>query len=269
MKSMETADIVRKEDVFRLLEGFGIRHDDYVTIHSSLRAVGPIEGGAEGLLDALRAYLAEGLLLIPTHTWADIGTRLSYDPRKDVPCVGVLSRIAAFHPDGVRSLHPTHSVTAFGKNAAAYVSLERTYDTPTAPDNCVSRLCGVKGKILLVGVGLESCTYLHSVDEMLHIPNRIAQDTIPIRVTGYDDRVTTVNLHPFKVEGLGCGISEYYPNYEKPLSDTGALTCGKLGNARVMCCDAYKTFETVRRLWERADHDLCFGEQEIPEKYYR
>ena len=236
MKSMETAGIVRKEDIFRLLEGFGIRHDDHVTIHSSLRAVGPIEGGAEGLLDALRAYLAEGLLLIPTHTWADIGTRLSYDPRKDVPCVGVLSRIAAFHP---------------------------------APDNCVSRLCGVKGKILLVGVGLESCTYLHSVDEMLHIPNRIAQDTIPIRVTGYDDRVTTVNLHPFKVEGLGCGISEYYPNYEKPLSDTGALTCGTLGNARVMCCDAYKTFETVRRLWERADHDLCFGEQEIPETYYR
>ena len=41
--------MVTKHDVFTLLESFGIRHDDVVTMHSSLREVGAIDGGADGL----------------------------------------------------------------------------------------------------------------------------------------------------------------------------------------------------------------------------
>ena len=66
--------MVTKHDVFNLLESLSIRRDDVVTMHCSLREVGAIEGGADGLIDALKEYLCEGLLLIPTHTWAVVNT---------------------------------------------------------------------------------------------------------------------------------------------------------------------------------------------------
>ena len=56
--------MLTRNDVFKLLESFGIRRDDVVTMHSSLREIGPIEGGADGLIDALKDYLCDGLLLI-------------------------------------------------------------------------------------------------------------------------------------------------------------------------------------------------------------
>jgi len=261
--------MVRKQDVFQMMEHFGIRSDDKVTMHTALKPIGPIENGAEGLLDALREYLCDGLLIIPTHTWAGIAGRRYYDPSETKPCVGILPNIAAFHPNAVRSLHPTHSVAVFGKNAAEYVRVEKTYSTPEAADNCLSRLYDEQGKILLVGIGLECNTYIHCVEERLDIPNRIDKEEIPVTVKKHDGSTFVVPFHGHKVEGLDVGISTYYPNLEKPLYHLGALTYGSLGSAEVMCCDAVKTQEALRHLWSKADYDLCFGVREVPEAYYK
>ena len=52
--------MITRKDVFRLFEGFGIPRDGIVTVHSSLREIGPIEGGADGLIDAMKEYLCDG-----------------------------------------------------------------------------------------------------------------------------------------------------------------------------------------------------------------
>ena len=262
--------MVTKQDVFQMMERFGIRRDDKVTMHTSLKAIGPIENGAEGLLDALREYLCDGLLLIPTHTWMEIAQkRYYYDPKITPPCIGVLPQIAAFHPDAVRSLHPTHSMAVFGKGAAEYVSREKDFSTAGGADNCLSRLYDEHGKILLVGVGLESNTYLHCMDERLQIPNRTNETAIPITIRDRDGSTFVAQFHSHKVKGLTLSVSAYYPNLEKPFAHLGALTYGTLGNAKVMCCDAVKTEEALRLLWSKAEFDLCFGEREIPEEYYK
>ena len=261
--------MVKKQDVFRMLEQLEIRHNDKIVVHSSLRAIGPIENGAEGLIEAFCEYLSDGMLLIPTHTWAGIIERRTYDPRKTVPCIGTLPTVAAFHPKGIRSLHPTHSLAVFGKDAAEYVSREKTYSTPGAADNCLSRLLEEKGRILLIGVGFECNTYIHCVEERLDIPNRIDTQEIPVTVTGYDDCTFVVPFHGHAVKGLDVGISTYYPNLEKPLAYLGAVTYATLGRAKVTCCDAVKTYEAIGMLWSKADYDLCFGEREVPEAYYK
>jgi len=46
-----------REALVRALRQLGVRAGDAVMVHASLRAVGPVEGGAEGVLDA---YLAQG-----------------------------------------------------------------------------------------------------------------------------------------------------------------------------------------------------------------
>ena len=61
--------MITKQDILNFLEGAGIKPDDIVTIHCSLRAIGTIENGADGLIDAFCEYLHDGLFIVPTHTW--------------------------------------------------------------------------------------------------------------------------------------------------------------------------------------------------------
>lgn len=262
--------MVTRNDVFALLESFGIRRDDVVTIHSSLREVGPLEGGADGLIDALKDYLCDGLLLIPTHTWAVVNAaNPHFDVRSTVPNIGTLSRVAAFRQDGVRSLHPTHSMAAFGENAREYIQGEEKSATPAPVGGALSRLYELNGKVLLVGVGHERNTYLHSIDERIDRPNRLSPKGFAVEITDWDGNILrNEDFRPHRTEGISVGLSEYYRNYKHALDVTGAVQYGWLGNALTTCCDCRKMTDTVLRIWERADRDVCIGIQEIPEEWY-
>jgi aminoglycoside 3-N-acetyltransferase len=63
-------------------------------------------------------------------------------------------------------------------------------------------------------------------------------------------------------------VSEYYPNYKEAFEYTGAVKYAKLGKALVYICDARGMTDTVRKMWEKTDHDLCIKKEEIPGEYY-
>jgi aminoglycoside 3-N-acetyltransferase len=262
---------ITQNDIFDFLEKADIKHDDKVTIHCSLKSIGEIEGGADGLIDAFCAYLKDGLFLVPTHTWDDVvKDHPFYDVRKTEPCIGTLAKVAAFRSDGVRSLHPTHSVTAFGKDAADYVAGEEKCASPAPLGSCISRLYEENGKVLLVGVGHERNTYLHSVDERLGIPDRLNPDTFEITITDYNgNTMMSPPFHTHFTKASDTCVSEYYPNYKEAFDYTGAVTYSQLGNALVYVCDARKMTDTVRKIWERTDRDLCIAPMKIPEEYYQ
>ena len=199
--------MLTKKDVFTLFETFGIPRNAIVTVHSSLREVGPIEGGADGLIDAMKDYLCDGLLLIPTHTWANVNAaNPHFDVRTTVPCIGTLAKVAAFRPDAVRSLHPTHSMAAFGKNAREYVQGEEKSATPAPVGGALSRLYELGGYVLLIGVGHERNTYLHSIDERVDQPNRISPTGFPVEITDWDGNVLhNADFHPHRTEGITRG----------------------------------------------------------------
>ncbi len=258
--------MVTKKDVFRMLEDFHIGHDCKITVHSSLRSVGEIQDGAQGLIDAFCEYLSQGLLLVPTHTWRDVNEdNPYYDVKKTVPCIGTLAKVAAFHPHGERSLHPTHSLAAFGKGAAEYIRGEELSSTPAPVGGCLNRLYEEKGKILLIGVSHNRNTYLHAVEERLGIPNRLNPDSFVVTIRDAQGRL--IQSPPFHSH-LISGLSEHYMKYQKAFEYTKAVSYGTLGNAVVTCCDAVKMADTVALLWKHADYDLCLEDREIPEAYY-
>ena len=263
--------MLTKQDIVKFMEENGIKHDDKVVVHASLRSVGPIENGADGLIDAMCSYLNEGLLLIPTHTWDDVVRESPYyDVRTTAPCIGTLSMVAFTRKDGVRSLHPTHSVVVFGKDAADFVKGEEKCGSPAPVNSCLSRLYEENGKVLLIGVGHERNTYLHSVDERLGIPDRLNPDPFVITIKDYDGNL--IESPPFRthytVAADRC-VSEYYPNYKEAFEYTGAVSYAALGNATVYVCDARGMTDTVRKLWQKTDHDLCISDRKIPEEYYK
>lgn len=262
--------MLTKNDIIRFLEENGIRHDDKVVIHASLRSIGPIENGADGLIDAMCEYLNEGLLIIPAHTWDEVGrNNPNYDVKTQVPCIGKLSEVAVSRKDGIRSLHPTHSVVAFGKGAAEFIKGEVKCGSPAPVNSCLSRLYEENGKVLLIGVGHERNTYLHSVDERLGIPDRLNPNPFVINIKDYDGNI--IQSPPFRTHytvAADTCVSEYYPNYKEAFEYSGAVTYGHLGEALVYFCDCRKMTDTVKKLWEKTDHDLCIRKEEIPREYY-
>lgn len=260
-----------KKDVFALLEDCNIKHNDIIAVHCGLRSIGAFENGADGLIDAFCEYLYDGLFIVHTHTWDEV-TRDNpyYDVRKTVPCIGTLAKVAAFRPDGIRSLHPTHSVTVFGKNAEEYTKGEERSASPAPVGGCISRMYEEHGKILLIGVGHERNTYLHSVDERLNIPDRLRKESFIITIRDRNGRlIQSPPFHTHYTASADTCVSEYYPNYKDAFDYWGAVTYHNLGNAAVYCCDAVKMTDVVRMIWERTDRDVCISAGRIPENLYK
>ena len=73
-----------KEEIMKQLEEFQHIKGKIVTVHTSLKAVGEIEGGGDTLLSALIEFFAQdgGILCLPTHTW----NSLVFDRRTNESC---------------------------------------------------------------------------------------------------------------------------------------------------------------------------------------
>lgn len=247
----------------------GIRSDDTVLIHTSLRAVGPVENGADGVIDAFCQVLSGGLFLVPTHTWANVNRENPfYDVRTTVPCIGALPTVAAFRQDGFRSLHPTHSMWGWGKDARAFLQGEEKASTPGPVGFAWERLAHRNAKILLIGVGNERNTFIHAVDEIADIPNRIHPE--PFEVTIYDH---DGNMHKNMFAGHYCTehphVSEQFINFDRAFTELGVWKEGKLGNAKVMIVDSVKCRDTVLRIYSRATEDLCIQFMDLDPSLWR
>lgn len=257
-----------KEELKQQLFQMGILPTDTVLIHTSLKAVGDVENGAEGFLDAFCEYLSEGLLLVPTHTWDSVNRENPvYDVRASVPCIGTVPKIAAFRPDGIRSLHPTHSIWAHGKGAEDYVRGEENASSPGPVGFCWDRLASAGAKILLIGVEHDRNTFIHAIDERAALPDRIGKDPYQITIIDREGNTYIRPMHPHLCSKTS-DVSQFYVNFEKPLVALGAQQEGRLGNARVRLVDAKRCQEVILRIYARAEEDLFVQFRELPESLY-
>lgn len=239
------------------LEQLCVPENSIVMLHSSLRAVGETEGRGEGLLEVLIEHFTrgKGLLCFPTHTWGikEDEQHVKLDLTKNETCVGMLTMLAAAHPDSVRSLHPTHSVAVFGdkKRAAEYISHDAFATSSTDPLACYGKLLSEDGYVMLVGVGHNKNTYIHSVEEMLNVPNRLTKDLVKTNIRLQDGTVVERSLHCHSAEGIG-DVSRFYVKYEPAFRRYGAIKDGMLGNAKVQLCSARIMKEVVELIRKRS-----------------
>lgn len=246
MKNQYTCDSILND-----LRNLGIKPDDVLLVHSSMKAVGNVEGGAETVLDAIMEAVKDGLLILPTHTWATVNEEHNvFDRDKEPACIGILPNLFMKRPGVVRSLHPTHSVAAFGKNAEAYISGEENRTTPCSRGGCYGRLYYLDAKILLMGCGLNRNTYMHGVEEWFGITERLTEKILEIDIVMPDGTLKPSRMHRhYKPDGIS--ISEYYVKMEKPLEEKGILVKGKVGAADCMLMKAKETADLFTSFLEK------------------
>ena len=239
-----TKDILKKQ-----FADANLKHDDTVLIHSAMKKIGDVEGGAETFFQALEEYFADGLIAFPTLTWK-IG--LEGYPQagnvysvKDSPTdISLLPELFRQREGVVRSLLPTHSLTAKGRDAAEFCKVEPSKIKSSLPwDSPWGRLYERNAKILFVGCTIQSCTFFHAVEEKAGIDGLF--DPVPkhVKIIDYDGRETEIDMY----RHLGAH-SKYYRLPEALLFAEGALTMTTLGEAKTYVLDARKACDAILKL---------------------
>ena len=211
------------------LAQMGIDPRGTLLVHSSMKAIGEVEGRADTVLDALSDYMKDGLLIFPTHPWDAITRERNVMEVSTEPCcVGILPELFRKRPGVVRSFHPTHSVAALGREAEAYVAGEENARTPCWRGGCWGKLYDRQAQILFVGCPLKRNTFLHGVEEWCDIPGRLWEEAEDYYVLAPDGTryYTPQNRHN------NSNPSEHYDKMEPLFAQEGAVSYGFLGDAK-------------------------------------
>jgi len=222
----------------RLITAFreaGLAKGDLVLVHSALRTLGPVEGGADTVLDALLEILGpEGTLVLPTHTFRVVTAAQPVFHQLLTPSnVGTLSNVFRLRPGVVRGLHPTHSVAAIGPLAGKLLGGHERESTPCSAESPYWRLSEWGGKILIIGVGLNCCTLFHACEELAGMKQ--VHDLRELRLFS----ITAENsVIPVSTRRHVINTWDQYPLLEPDLISIGALSVTHLGACAIRVLDA-------------------------------
>ncbi len=140
------------------LKTLGVEPGMDVMVHSSLSKIGPVEGGADTVVDALLATIGRrGTLMMPSfnHRGGEV-----FNPMATPTTNGAIPDAMWRRPQAVRSLHPTHPVAAIGARAEAYCS-DHLEVGIWAQDSPIGRLIHGGGYLLSLGVKHDASTAYH------------------------------------------------------------------------------------------------------------
>lgn len=207
----EARVIVTKKDLIQQFKACGLAEGQTVCVHSSLKRLGFITGGAEVLIRALLEIIGEeGTLMAPSQTWKNLDPSTgvhweepvewwplirqhwpAYD-KEVTPAIGMgaVAEMLRKWPGAARSDHPARSMAAVGKHAA-YITREHDLSNIFGPGSPVDKLYELDGYALLIGVGYDKNTSLHLAETRADFPGKtFAEESSAIMVNGQREWVT-------------------------------------------------------------------------------
>ncbi|MFQ6042017.1 MAG: AAC(3) family N-acetyltransferase [Candidatus Poribacteria bacterium] len=223
------------------LTALGLRECGVLLAHASLRSLGKVPGGAETVVRGLlRALGEDGTLLMPALSYAHVDAQNPvFDVLNTPSCVGALPEYFRTRPGTIRSIHPTHSVCGFGRQAESLLKEHYLDTTPCGEHSPFRRLREAKGQILFLGCGLRPNTSMHAVEELV-LPPYLLGDPVDYRIilAPSKEMRMRVRRHNFGIWGQ---------RYDRlgPLLDENGLKKGKVLAATVDLVDC-------EQMWEKA-----------------
>ncbi|MET3574166.1 aminoglycoside N(3)-acetyltransferase [Bhargavaea ullalensis] len=176
-----TSELITKETLMRDLSDAGIKPGDRIIVHTSMKAIGWVSGGAQAVTEALLETVTEkGTVVMPAQSadnsdpanwqmppvpedWHEPIRRSlpAYDPHlTHLRGMGKVAECLHRHPATVRSPHPAHSFIAHGRDAGEWMQ-DHPLDDSFGEGSPLGKMYGNGLKIILLGAGYDSCTALH------------------------------------------------------------------------------------------------------------
>ena len=146
--------IYTKNDISSALNKVGIKKGDNLLVHCKMSSLGYIDGGAESIIDALCNSInapEQGTLLMPTFPHHQLAydyfeSNPEFDVQTTPSLMGVVSEKFRTKNGVIRSLHPSHPVSAYGPNADFLVKDHFGQITPFNKNSPFYKLSELNGK---------------------------------------------------------------------------------------------------------------------------
>ena len=161
------------------LRALGVEEGGVLLVHTSFRAVRPIERGPGGLIEALILSVGpHGTLVMPSWTGDD---DRPFDPAATSAAadLGVVANTFWQLPNVRRSRHP-FAFAARGPKAAQIVA-DPLVLPPHQHRSALGRVLDHDGQVLLLGVNHDANTTLHLAEVMAHVPYGIPHHITVLR----------------------------------------------------------------------------------------
>jgi aminoglycoside 3-N-acetyltransferase len=241
------------------LEQIGIQRGDLLLVHSSFKALGPIDYSPSDVIHTMLQFLGtEGTLMMPTFTYSYSGiTDIKPFHLLKTPGVsnGILTETLRKFPGTLRSAHPTYSVAASGKYAPQ-ITQNKENATPLGRGSSYDIAYQSGAKVLLLGVCNNRNSMLHYAEVVSDVP----YNNIPFRafwgktaLVEKDDHTVEV---PLSDEFPGCsanfGVADAFFEEKKIMSKE------KICSADSLCMNAKDIVAAaVDKFKEQPDWLLC------------
>lgn len=227
------------------LVNLGLDEGDKVLVHSSLRSLGYLPDAAKTVTNAFLEVLGkDGTLLMPALSYSSVTKENpSFDWELTPSCVGGLSEYFRTRTGAIRSIHPTHSVCALGKDSTYFTESHFNDRTPVGKNSPFFRLKEANGKVLFLGCGLKPNTSMHGVEELVVPPYLFGEEReYTIRV--FSDKAIQKTYIPH-------GFGGYIQRYDRLLDvlDPEDYRIGKVLEAEAFLLDC-------RAFWKKGEEVL-------------
>ena len=175
------------------LRALGVRPGDLLMVHAALRRIGPVAGGAEGVVQALEEALGpDGTVLmvlgaVDDHDWVNsrpesqrpelLADAEPFDHLRTpaLPDVGVLAEVLRTMPATVVNDHPEGRFAARGRLAEELLR-DLPWDDYYGPGSALDRFVSAGGRVLRLGADPDTVTALHHAEYLADVP-----DTLRVR----------------------------------------------------------------------------------------
>ena len=175
---------IGKDRISADLRKLSLRQGECVMMHSSLSALGPVQGGAETVMDALLEVLGPaGTLVVPAFrdsVWGDPADFTNSDcdcsastglcTSQQPGFQGIIAETVRQRSGSLRSCYSTHSWVALGPAAEQLLRTHKGCPTVCGHGNPFEPLVQLDGCILTLGVQVNTITLWHYYEEILQVP---------------------------------------------------------------------------------------------------
>jgi len=189
---MEKRKLVIPDDIKAALKEVGVKKGHVVMVHTSLRSLGYVCGGAQSVIETLLEGVGEeGTIMMQTQSWKNLDPKTGVywqEPkewwsviRENIPAydkritptntMGAVAEMFRQWPGTIRSDHPARSVAAWGRYAQ-YLTENHDLSDIFGDSSPIGRLYELDGYVLLIGVGYDKNTSLHLADVRADYPGK-------------------------------------------------------------------------------------------------
>jgi aminoglycoside 3-N-acetyltransferase len=238
-------------NVFRRL---GVGAGDTILLHSSFSSFNGYEGTPQAIIQCLLGILGDtgNLLMVSMpygcSSYEYLEKQPVFDVRKTPSKMGILSEIFRRKRRVCRSLHPTHPVLAYGKDAAWIVEGHERCLYPCGKDTPFDKFRSLGGKVLFFDTPFRAFTFLHYIEDDIkeQLPFRLYHDRPQTgKVIDYQGREFMVDTYTFG----DVAVKTRNPDIlGRSLEKRGLIRKEKIGNTRVMVVKAADALQRTREM---------------------